>query len=74
MTIEKLREYFTVELNLTTAAVNNRLVCANKSESVWYAVQRCLGASQFANTCGLDFQEVEREYEIIKAKLMELED
>ena len=74
MTIEKLREYFTVELNLTTAAVNNRVVCANKSETVWYAIQRCLGASQFADTCGLKYQEIEREFEIVKAKLMELED
>ena len=46
----------------------------DKRESVWYAIQRCLGVAQFVQTIpgGLSFQEIEAHYEATKEKLENL--
>ena len=70
MPIEKLKEYFETEYNFTKTALENGRADKN---SVWYAVQRCLGASDIAQLMGASFADVEPLFEEIKHRLMELE-
>lgn len=46
----------------------------DKRDSVWYAIQRCLGVAQFVQTIpgGLNFDEVGACYEATKEKLESL--
>lgn len=40
-----------------------------RSDICWYAMQRGLGASTFAQSCGMTFEEVEPMYEEYKKEL-----
>ena len=71
--IEKLQDYFESEYRLTRTAMQSDSPYVDRHNSVWYAVQRCLGAAQFAQTMGARYLEVEPIFEEIKARLMKLE-
>ena len=73
MPIEKLRMYFNSEYNITKATLNtNPNIMTN--ESLWYAVQRGMGASYLAQMMGASEAEVVPLFEEYKAKIMGLED
>lgn len=56
---EKLIEYLKTELAYTKVGLDKETDLIRRDDIAWYARQRGLGATQFANSLGLDFAEVE---------------
>ena len=74
---EKLIEYLKTELHYTEAGLKNEMSLIRIENIAWYARQRGLGATQFANTLGMDFAEVEaifewyvNEIEVLKSEVL----
>lgn len=71
-----MTEFFALELKQTERYLQSEWCKTpqDKSNSVWYATQRCLGVAQFIQTCpnGLDYSEVEPLYEKVRKDLENL--
>ena len=66
---EKLKEYFESELHYTKIGLNGETDLIQRGNIVWYALQRGLGATQFAQYCGMRYLDVEPMFEEYKQKL-----
>lgn len=66
---EKLAEFFNQELIYTMIGLDREKDPKYRSDICWYAIQRGLGATTFAQMCGMTFEEVELMYEEYKKKL-----
>lgn len=60
---EKLIEYLNTELHYTEIGIKEEISLIRIENIAWYARQRGLGATQFANSLGMDFAEVEAIFE-----------
>ena len=56
---EKLIEYLKTELHYTKVGLKNETSLIRIENIAWYARQRGLGATQFANSLGLEFSKAE---------------
>lgn len=56
---QKLMDYLKIELNYTRAGIEKATDIIEKDKIAWYARQRGLGATQFANSLGLEFSKAE---------------
>ena len=69
-------DFFNMELQQTEQYLKSEWCKTDreKRDSVWYAIQRCLGVTQFIQTCpnGLEFSEVEPLYEKVRKDLENL--
>lgn len=70
---EKLIAYYKLELNYTKVGLEKETDPIRRSDICWYAVQRCLGAGQFAESMGLPYEIMEMLFESVKINLQELE-
>ena len=66
---EKLAKYFEQELTYTRAGLLNETDLIQRNNICWYAMQRGLGATQFAQMCGARYLEVEPMFEQYKQML-----
>lgn len=57
--IEKLKEYLETELHYTRVGLDKEDDLIRRDDICWYARQRGLGATQFANSLGVPYNEVE---------------
>lgn len=71
---EKLKAYYEQELTYTRVGLNHEDDLIRRSDITWYAVQRCLGAVQFAQMCGLRYADAEPMFEEVKVKLEAMRD
>ena len=69
----KLSAYYQQELNYTKVGLIHETDPVQRGKSTWYALQRCLGACQFAQMQGLPFADAEELFEGMREKLKELE-
>ena len=60
---EKLIEYLNTELHYTEVGIKEETDLNRIENIAWYARQRGLGATQFANSLGMPFEEVEAIFE-----------
>lgn len=60
---EELIEYLNTELHYTEIGIKKEISLIRIENILWYARQRGLGATQFANTLGMPFEEVEAIFE-----------
>ena len=70
-----VRNYFTMEYNLLYNLLKDNPEWVNVNETCHYALQRCLGVAQFAQTCGddsLTFEVAEALYGEVKRKIENL--
>lgn len=70
---EKLVEYLETELHYTKVGLEKEDDRIRRSDICWYAMQRGLGATQFAQMCGMAYSEVEPLFEDYKKKLEEMQ-
>ena len=56
---QKLIDYLKIELNYTRVGIEKATDIFKKDEIAWYARQRGLGATQFANSLGMEFSKAE---------------
>lgn len=66
---EKLAEFFKQELTYTRVGLLNETDPIQRNNICWYAMQRGLGATQFAQMCGVRYFEVELMFEQYKQTL-----
>lgn len=66
---EKLTTYLKTEYNLTRNAILGEDNPIRRFNTIDFAIQRCLGASQFADVMGMDFAEVETIFNEWKERL-----
>ena len=66
---EQLTTYFKTEYNLTRNAILGEDNPIRRFNIIDFAIQRCLGACQFADVMGMDFAEVETIYNEWKERL-----
>ena len=71
-TIKQLETYLETELKFLAVGLANETDLIQRSNIAWYCVQRCMGATQFANQLGVDFGIVEQMFEAFKAKALEM--
>lgn len=69
----KLIAYYQQELNYTKVGLIHETDLVQRSNITWYALQRCLGACQFAQMQGLPYADAEDLFEGMREKLKELE-
>lgn len=74
---EKLIEYLKTELHYTEVGLKKEMSLIRIENIAWYARQRGLGATQFANTLGMDYAEAEaifewyvKEIEVLKSEVL----
>ena len=67
-------EYTTLAYILNEHKTNPNYSWVNPYESVQNAIQRCLGASEFAQEQGLPYEEAEQIYNFFTEKMRELLD
>lgn len=74
---EKLVEYLKTELHYTKVGLQKETSLIRIENIAWYARQRGLGATQFANSLGMDYAEVEaifewyvNEIEVLKSEVL----
>lgn len=70
---EKLAEFFKQELTYTRIGLLNETDPIQRGNICWYAMQRGLGATQFAQMCGMRYLEVEPMYEQYKKMVEDLQ-
>lgn len=70
---KKLADYFKQELTYTKVGLLNEDDTIQRNNICWYALQRGLGATQFAQMCGMSFLEAEPMFEQYKMMLKKLE-
>ena len=71
--IAELEAYLETEMNYLKVGLDKETDPIQRSNIAWYCVQRCLGAAQFANSCGGDYGTIEALFEGIKIKIAEME-
>ena len=71
---EKLREFLATELNYIKVGFEDQPAMVKRSDIAWYGIQRGLGASEFAQKCGLSYEDAEQLFEEYKMKIHEMED
>ena len=69
---EKLINYLKTELHYTEIGLKKEVSLIRIENIVWYARQRALGATQFANALGMDYAEVETIFEWYVGELEEM--
>lgn len=69
---EKLAEFFEQELTYTRIGLLNETDPIQRGNICWYAMQRGLGATQFAQMCGMRYLDVEPMYEQYKKMVEDL--
>lgn len=69
---EKLAEFFKQELTYTRIGLLNETDPIQRGNICWYAMQRGLGATQFAQMCGMRYLDVEPMYEQYKKMVEDL--
>ena len=74
---EKLIEYLKTELHYTEVGLKKETSLIRIENIAWYARQRGLGATQFANALGMDYAEAEaifewyvKEIEVLKSEVL----
>ena len=74
---EKLIEYLKTELYYTEIGLKKEMSLIRIENIAWYARQRGLGATQFANALGMDYAEAEaifewyvKEIEVLKSEVL----
>lgn len=75
--LEKIREFYESELRGVERYIKSEWCKTDKekSDSVWYALQRCLGVAQFTQVaCDVSFEDIEPLYEEFKEKFEKLLD
>ena len=70
---EKLKQFFEIELYYTKEGLDKERDFIQRNNICWYAMQRGLGASTFAEMCGLSYEDVEKMFEDYKNKLEEMQ-
>lgn len=70
--LKKLEQYYEQELYYTKVGMEHETDLIRRSDIAWYATQRCLGAGQFAQMCGVKFEDVEPRYEAVRTQLQEM--
>lgn len=70
--LKQLEKYYEQELHYAKVGMENESDYLTRSDIAWYATQRCLGAGQFAQMCGVQYSEVEPLYEATRLKLQEM--
>lgn len=70
--IEKLKEYLETELHYTKVGLDREDDLIRRDDICWYARQRGLGATQFANTLGASYNEVEAVFDWYCERLEEM--
>jgi hypothetical protein len=70
---EQLIAYYQQELNYTKVGLVKETNPIERGKMCWYALQRCLGACQFAQMMGLPFEIAEMLFEAMRTNLQELE-
>lgn len=70
---QKLADFFETELYYTKVGLEKEKDLIHRGNICWYAMQRGLGASTFAQMCGLSYNEVEVMFEDYKKKLEEMQ-
>lgn len=71
---EKLAKFFKQELHYTKVGLNHEDDLIQRNNICWYAMQRGLGATQFAQMCGMRYLDVEPMFEQYKKDLEDLRD
>lgn len=66
---EKLEQFFETELHYVEAGFKRETNAVERSNICWYSIQRGLGASTFAQMCGMTFEEAESMFEEYKQKV-----
>lgn len=69
---QKLAEFFKQELTYTRVGLLNETDPIQRGNICWYAVQRGLGATQFAQMCGMRYLDVEPMFEQYKKMVEDL--
>lgn len=69
---QKLAEFFKQELTYTRVGLLNETDPIQRGNICWYAMQRGLGATQFAQMCGVRYLEVEPMFEQYKKMVEDL--
>lgn len=69
---QKLIEYLKTELSYTRVGMEKETDIFKKDNIVWYARQRGLGATQFANSLGMEFSKVEAIFDWYQNELEEM--
>ena len=69
---EKLADFFETELHYTEVGLKRETNAVERGNIAWYAVQRGLGATTFAQMCGMTFEEAEPMFEEYKQKVEEM--
>ena len=72
--IKELEACFKTELTYLKVGLDKETDPKRRNEMAWYCVQRCLGATQFAEMCGADSGTVEAMFESIKERIAILEE
>ena len=72
--IKELEACFKTELTYLKVGLDKETDPKRRNEMAWYCVQRCLGATQFAEMCGADSGTVEAMFEGIKERIAILEE
>ena len=70
--IDHLTKYYEDEYSQAVTAVKSKYF--KPSEVVRNAIDRCLGVALFVQYLGMDYEDSNREYEIVKEKLEKLLD
>lgn len=69
---EKLADFFETELHYAEVGFKRETDAIERSNICWYAIQRGLGATTFAQMCGMTFEEAEPMFEEYKQKVKEM--
>lgn len=69
---EKLADFFETELHYTEVGLKRETSAVERGNICWYAIQRGLGATTFAQMCGMTFEEAEPMFEEYKQKVEEM--
>lgn len=72
VTMAKLQQYYAQEVHYAEVGMQNEPDRITRSDIAWYATQRCLGASQFAQMCGVKYAEIEPRFEAVRTQLQEM--
>lgn len=70
---DQLMAYYQQELHYTKVGLDNEADPIERGNICQYALQRCLGACQFAQMMGLPFEIAELLFEAMRTNLQELE-
>lgn len=70
---EKLANFFETELYYTKVGLDKENDLIQRGNICWYAMQRGLGASTFAQMCGLPYSDAEAMFEDYKKRLEEMQ-